>query len=51
MVNLHEMHGYSQSSGYLAQALSKCGDEVLAYDQRRHGKSAGLRGYIPNARC
>ena len=24
--------------------------EVLAYDQQGHGKSAGLRGYIPNAR-
>ena len=50
VVILHEMHGYSQTSGYLAQALSKCGVEVLAYDQRGHGKSAGLRGYISNAR-
>lgn len=47
-VLFHGMHSYSQPSGIIGKSLSEYGCEVLAYDQRGHGKSQGIKGYFPS---
>ena len=47
------VHGYGEHSSrykWLATSLAKAGFAVYSYDQMGHGKSEGLRAYIPNYR-
>jgi len=49
IANVHLIHGYGEhSSRYEAEAarLNAAGFSVYTYDQRGHGKSDGLRGYV-----
>lgn len=48
VITFHGMNSYTQPSGIIGKYLAESGFEVVAYDQRGHGKSAGLRGYIPS---
>jgi acylglycerol lipase len=47
-VFFHGMNSYTQPSGIIAKHLSLIGCETVGYDQRGHGKSGGLRGYVPS---
>lgn len=45
------IHGLGEHSGrytHVAEALNAAGYAVLAFDQRGHGRTPGLRGYIPH---
>ena len=42
----HGLHGYSNNNATIAKYLSEINCEVLAFDQRGHGKSEGTRGLI-----
>ena len=48
LITLHGVNSYSQPTGYIAKILAESGCEVIAFDFRGHGKSQGLRGYIPS---